>query len=333
MKSLVTGGAGFIGSHVAKYCLEMGHDVVIIDDLSGGFEDNVPNGARFIRGSTTDYALIKYIFEREKFDYVYHLAAYAAEGLSHFIRKFNYTNNLMGSINIINESVKNEIKCLVFTSSMSVYGSNPVPFVEDMNLRPEDPYAVSKYAVEMDIHAANKLYGLNYVIFRPHNVYGENQNTGDNFRNVIGIFMRQIMENKPLTVFGDGNQTRAFSYINDVAPYIAKSVITPEAFNETINIGADKPCTINYLAEVVARAFGVDLYIQYLPERFEVFNAYSSHKKAYNIFDIKSYTPLEVGIQSMAEWVKRVGIRKGSSFPSVEIMKKLPPSWKEIFDK
>jgi len=333
MKSLVTGGCGFIGSHTAEHLLNMGHEVIVLDDLSGGYMENLPKGARFIKGSITDYELVKYLFAREKFDYVYHLAAYAAEGLSHFIRRFNYTNNLMGSINIINESVRNEVKCLVFTSSMSVYGSNPVPFVEDMNLKPEDPYAISKYAVEMDIHAANELYDMPYVIFRPHNVYGEKQNTGDNFRNVIGIFMRQIMENEPLTIFGSGEQKRAFSYINDVAPYIAKSVTTPEAINETINIGAHKPYTINYLAEVVSRAFGIELNVQHLPERYEVFNAYSSHEKAYNIFNIKTYTPLEVGIQFMAEWVKEAGIKKGSTFPSVEIKKKLPPSWKAIFEK
>lgn len=223
MKTIVTGGAGFIGSHVAKNLLSMGHNVTVLDDLSGGYMENIPQGVRFVKGSVTDNDLVQKLFAEEHFDYVYHLAAYAAEGLSHFIRRFNYTNNLIGSINLINESIKNEVKCFVFTSSMSVYGSNPTPFVENMNLEPEDPYAVSKYAVERDILAAHEMFGMNYVIFRPHNVYGENQNIGDRFRNVIGIFMREIMENKPLTIFGDGNQKRAFSYIDDVAPYIAKS--------------------------------------------------------------------------------------------------------------
>jgi len=333
MKSLVTGGAGFIGSHVAKHLVSMGHDVIVLDDLSGGYLDNIPEKARFIQASITDYKFIQYLFTREKFDYVYHLAAYAAEGLSHFIRRFNYTNNLMGSINLINESIRNEVKCFVFTSSMSVYGSNPTPFTEDMALKPEDSYAISKYAVERDILAAHEMFSMDYIIFRPHNVYGINQNTGDRFRNVIGIFMRQIMEEKPLTVFGDGNQIRAFSYIDDVAPYIAKSIITPQAINQTINIGADKPCTINYLAEVVSRAFGVELNVQHLPERFEVFNAYSNHEKAYNIFDIKTYTPLEAGIQFMAEWVKEVGIRESHTFPHVELTKNIPPSWGKLLGK
>src|SRR5258708_3422654 len=118
MRSLVTGGAGFIGSHVAHHCLTMGHEVVVLDDLSGGFEDQVPQGARFVKGSVADHALIDGLFDEKRFDYVYHLAAYAAEGLSHFIRRFNYTNNLIGSVNLINAAVRHEVKCFVFTSSI-----------------------------------------------------------------------------------------------------------------------------------------------------------------------------------------------------------------------
>lgn len=227
-KSLITGGAGFIGSHVAKHCLDMGHKVVVLDDLSGGFEDHLPDGVEFIQGSITDTALVSELFDKHKFDYVYHLAAYAAEGLSHFIRRFNYTNNLIGSVNLINESVKHKVKCFVFTSSIAVYGPGQVPMNEEMTPTPEDPYGIAKYAVELDLKAAHEMFGLDYVIFRPHNVYGENQNIGDKYRNVIGIFMNQIMQGLPLTVFGDGEQTRAFSYIDDVAIPVAKCVDVPE---------------------------------------------------------------------------------------------------------
>jgi UDP-glucose 4-epimerase len=311
----------------------MGYNVIVLDDLSGGFLENIPKGVKFVEGSITDNNLVRNLFSRENFDYVYHLAAYTAEALSHFARGFNYTNNLIGSINLINESVKNEIKCFVFTSSMGVYGSNPTPFTEDMNLKPENPYAISKYAVERDILSAYETFGLNYIIFRPHNVYGENQNTGDRFRNVIGIFMRQIMEGKPLTIFGDGTQRRAFSYIDDVAPYIADSVNIPKALNQTINIGGDMPCTINYLANIVTNSFSIKPNIQYLPERFEVYNAYSDHTKARSIFDIKNTIPLEVGINNMGKWVKEVGIRKNKPFKNIEIMKNIPPSWRAIIEK
>ena len=175
----------------------------------------------------TDHEPLAALFEAERFDYVYHLAAYAAEGLSHFIRRFNYRDNLIGSVNLINEAVKHDVKCFVFTSSIAVYGAGQLPMDEAMIPLPEDPYGISKYAVELDLRAAHEMFGLNYVIFRPHNVYGEGQNLGDRYRNVLGIFMNQIMQGLPLTIFGDGEQTRAFSYISDVAPYIARSVEVP----------------------------------------------------------------------------------------------------------
>src|SRR6476469_3151966 len=283
-KSIITGGAGFIGSHVARHCLALGHEVVVLDDLSCGFEDHLPEGVQFVTGSITDAQLVTDLFEEHRFQYVYHLAAYAAEGLSHFIRRFNYNNNLVGSINLINESIKHKVKCFVFTSSIAVYGAGQLPMTENTVPQPEDPYGVSKYAVELDLRAAHEMFGLNYIVFRPHNVYGENQNIGDKYRNVIGIFMNQSMQGKQLTIFGDGEQTRAFSYIDDVAIPIAKSVTIPEAYNQVFNIGADKPYTVNELATVVCKEFGVAPDIKHLSARNEVLHAYSDHAKAHKIF-------------------------------------------------
>ena len=328
MKSLVTGGAGFIGSHVARHCIDAGHDVVVLDDLSGGFRDHIPEGARFVEGSITDTALLDRLFREHRFDYVYHLAAYAAEGLSHFIRRFNYTNNVIGSVNLINESAKHEVKCFVFTSSIAVYGAGQVPMREDMVPRPEDPYGIAKYAVELDLEAAHRMWGLNYVIFRPHNVYGEHQNLGDRYRNVIGIFMNQIMQGEPMTVFGDGEQTRAFSYIDDVAPHIARSVNVKAAYGETINIGADKPYSVNQLATVVARALGAEPKIRHLEARKEVVHAHADHAKAHTLFGGGAAVELETGIQRMAEWAKRVGSRAGQRFSNIEVERELPPSWR-----
>jgi UDP-glucose 4-epimerase len=329
MKSLVTGGAGFLGSHVARHCLALGQEVVVLDDLSGGFRDQVPPDAVFIQGNITDHGLIERLFAEHAFDYVYHLAAYAAEGLSHFIRRFNYTNNLIGSANLINESVKCQIRCLVFTSSIAVYGTNQLPMHEDLIPEPEDPYGIAKYAVELDLRAAHALFGLNYVVFRPHNVYGKNQNIGDRYRNVIGIFMNQIMQSQPMTIFGDGLQTRAFSYIDDVAPYIADSVNTPEAYGQAINIGADKPYTVRYLAEIVARAFDQEPQIKYLPARNEVVHAYPDHTKARQLFGQRATVSLEEGVERMAEWARRVGVRKSQEFEDIEVRSNLPPSWGE----
>jgi UDP-glucose 4-epimerase len=327
IRSLVTGGAGFIGSHVVLHCLKMGHEVVVLDDLSGGFTDHIPAGAIFIEGSVTDSALISQLFKENNFDYVYHLAAYAAEGLSHFIRSYNYETNLIGSIHLINESVKYKVKCFVFTSSIAVYGHGQLPMTETLTPVPEDPYGISKYAVELDLHAAHEMFGLNYVIFRPHNVYGENQNIGDKYRNVIGIFMNQIMQDLPLTIFGDGNQTRAFSYIDDVAIPISKSVDIPEAYNQVFNIGADRPYTINELVNVVADCFGVLPQIKHLMARNEVLHAYADHTKAKNVFRFSSGFSLDQGIRRMAEWAKKVGARKSKDFGNIEISEKLPEGW------
>jgi UDP-glucose 4-epimerase len=325
--SLVTGGAGFIGSHVAQHCLEQGHSVIVLDDLSGGFADHVPAGAKLIVGSVTDAGLLADLFGRNQFDYVYHLAAYAAEGLSHFIRRFNYQTNLIGSVNLINEAVKSGTRCFVFTSSIAVYGKGQLPMAEEMVPQPEDPYGVSKYAVELDLAAAFRMFGLPYIVFRPHNVYGEHQNLGDPYRNVLGIFMNQIMSGRTLTVFGDGEQTRAFSHIDDVAPHIARSVHIEQAYNQVFNIGADQPYTVNHLAKVIMEAFGVTTPIEHLPAREEVYQAYASHEKAARILDAKARIGLEEGVRRMAMWARQAGSRQSKIFSDVEVSQNLPPSW------
>lgn len=325
--SLVTGGAGFIGSHVARHALDLGHKVVVLDDLSGGFADQVPSGAELVVGSVTDHELVQRLFAEHRFDYVYHLAAYAAEGLSHFIRRFNYNVNLVGTINLLNEAVKAGTKCFVFTSSIAVYGKNQVPMLEDMTPHPEDPYGISKYACELDIQAAAEMFGLNYVIFRPHNVYGEHQNIGDPYRNVLGIFMNQIMSGKPLTVFGDGEQTRAFSHIDDVAPHITRCVQNPEAYRQVFNIGADEPYTVNKLANVISAEFGVEADVRHLPARNEVYTAWASHDKACRLLGAGPGIRLEEGVARMARWARAVGARKGKPFGEIEISAGLPPSW------
>jgi UDP-glucose 4-epimerase len=326
---LVTGGAGFIGSHVARRCLALGHSVVVLDDLSGGFQDNVPHGATFVQGSVTDAEIVRRLFEEHEFHYVYHLAAYAAEGLSPFIRRFNYTNNLIGSVNLINESVKHNVRCFVFTSSIAVYGTNQLPMREELTPEPEDPYGISKYAVELDLRAAHRTFGLNYVIFRPHNVYGEAQNLGDRYRNVVGIFMNQVMQGEPMTIFGDGLQTRAFSYIDDVAPDIARSAEMRAAYGEVFNIGADQPYAVKHLAEVVARAFGQEPRIRFLPARNEVVHAFADHGKARSVFGDHPVTSLEEGVGRMAAWARRAGARKSRRFDNIEVALNLPPSWQE----
>lgn len=327
MAILVTGGAGFIGSHIVNDLLAMNEEVIVLDDLSGGFKENVNPRAKLIVGSITDVPLLKKIFQEHRIDYVFHLAAYAAEGLSHFIKRFNYENNLIGSVNLINASVNHDVRCFVFTSSIAVYGSEQLPFHEDMIPTPEDSYGIAKLAVEQELKVSKHLFGLNYIIFRPHNVYGECQNIGDKYRNVVGIFMNQAMQGQPLTIFGDGTQTRAFSYIRDVSPIITKSIHVPEAYNQIFNIGGDEVTSVDALAKAVCRAFEVEPEIVYLEERQEVQHAHSDHSEVKGVLGYRTEHTLEQGIPAMAEWARKMGPRKSSTFKDIEILKNLPSSW------
>lgn len=329
-RALVTGAAGFIGSHVVDACLELGMDVVATDDLSGGFVENVPDAATWVEGDLRDAAFVESLWGDGPFDYVYHLAAYAAEGLSHFIRAYNYRTNLEASMNLVNQAVVHEAKRFVFTSSIAVYGAGQVPMTESLTPRPEDPYGISKYAVEMDLSAAHDMFGLEYTVFRPHNVYGERQNISDRYRNVIGIFMNNVLRGEPMPVFGDGRQTRAFSHVSDVAPVIARSPRVEAAACGTFNVGADEAHSVLDLAHLVAEAFDVEPEIRHLPARNEVVHAFSDHTRIREVFGEQDPVALRDGIFRMAEWVRTHGARAPVDFVGdIEIHKNLPPSWAE----
>lgn len=326
--SLVTGGAGFIGAHLASALLAQGHRVVILDDLSGGFESNLPTKAEFVSGSILDTALVDRVFSENNFDYVFHLAAYAAEGLSHFIRRFNYQNNLIGSANLINAAVNAQVKRFVFTSSIAVYGASTPPLRESTPAQPEDPYGIAKLAVEMDLRCAHEMFGLDYTIFRPHNVYGPLQNIADRYRNVVGIFMNQALGDLPFTVFGDGSQTRAFTWIDDILPPMVSCVTNPESANQIFNLGSDTPHTVLELAERVSQSLNRPLKINQLEARNEVQFAWSDHQKLQSVFGPQPQTPLAEGIDQMATWVKSRGPAIPTPFMPIEISRNLPPSWR-----
>jgi UDP-glucose 4-epimerase len=328
---LVTGAAGFIGSHVADECLRLGFDVVATDDLSGGVRENVPDGATFVLGDLTDEDFVVSLWDDGDYDFVYHAAAYAAEGLSHFIRAFNYRTNLLASVLLINQAVLHDVRRFVFLSSIAVYGGQQAPMGEAMTPQPEDPYGISKYAVELDLAAAHEMFGLDYTVFRPHNVYGERQNIADPYRNVIGIFMTAALAGEPMPVFGDGQQTRAFSHIDNVAPLIARAPLEDLSRNQVINIGADQPYTVLELAQLVADALDVPCEVKHLPARSEVVHAFASHDKAKLIFkrDLGLSVPLAVGIKRMAEWARDASVF-ASRLPSVEVDRNLPQSWATV---
>jgi UDP-glucose 4-epimerase len=231
-------------------------------------------------------------------------------------------------MNLINAAILHRADCFIFTSSIAVYGTGQLPLRENTPPRPEDPYGIAKFAVEQDLQAAHRIFGLPYVIFRPHNVYGEYQNIGDPYRNVVGIFMNQILQGKPMTIFGDGEQQRAFTYIADMAPIIARAPLMDQSRNRVFNVGADYPCTVNALAFFVARAMEVDLRAVHLPAREEVQLAYADHSALREAFGCIPETPLEEGLRRMASWVKMVGVRSGKEFENIEISRNLPLAWK-----
>lgn len=347
--SLVTGGAGFIGSHVADCLIKMGHKVVILDDFSGtnsmeniiDFKFIPSNWAYWdeqllsiahvaIKGSITDWDLVNHVVACYKPDYIFHLAAYAAEGLSHHIRRFNYETNLVGSANLINAAVNYGVKRFVFTSSVAVYGLNAHYADEREIPTPIDPYGIAKYAVEQDLMAAQRMFGLKYTIFRPGNVYGPRQNLNDGYRNAVGIFMRQCLKDQPMTIFGTGEQRRQFTYIDDVAPHIANCVTTERTENQVINIGADESYNINHVAALVAKVTGMSYQTNDLPPRDEAREIRVDHTKSHYLFNIQAETPLPNGIQKMYEWAKSQELKDPRPFAGIEIAQNLPEQWRKM---
>jgi UDP-glucose 4-epimerase len=325
----VTGAAGLIGSHVVDGLLARGSEVVALDDLSGGLRGNLDARATFVPGSILDVELVGRLFDEHRFSYVFHLAAFAAEGLSHFIKRFNYQNNLIGSVNLINASINHDVRCFVFTSSIAVYGHAAPPVTEEAPPAPADSYGVGKWAVEQELRICREVFGLRSIVFRSHNVYGERQNIGDRYRNVIGIFMNQILRGEPLTIFGDGTQTRGFSHVSDVAPVMVDAIERPEVYDQTFNIGADRPVSVNELGEIVSRAMGVPFRPEYLPARFEAAHPHVSHAKARTLLGYRDVVPLETGVSAMAAWARQVGPRESAGYGALEIERNLPPSWRD----
>lgn len=313
MKILITGVAGLIGSNLSDYIIQNNPDCYIIgiDNLLGGNKNFVnPKVDMYPFDLTKNHIEIEKIFEKNKIDYVFHLSAFAAEGLSPFIRCFNYKHNLIATAFIINMSIKYKIKKLIFTSSMAVYGDQTPPFTENMIPRPVDPYGIAKYACEMDLEVASKQHGLNYTIIRPHNVYGIKQNIWDPYRNVIAIWMLKIINNQPITIYGDGEQIRSFSYIEDFIPALWKSIELKKS-GDIINLGSTKHHTINQVADILEKIVIKSGFVDkieriYLEKRDEVKKAYSSYQKSIDLLDYHDNTNLEDGIYKMWKWVLEI---------------------------
>ncbi len=329
MKIFVTGCAGLLGSNYSRHLMKHGYDVFGIDNLSGGHKAFIPKGENFtfVKLNLERRKKVEELFEKHRPDVLFHFAAYAAEGLSPFIRNYNYRNNLLCSANLINPCIKYKTK-MIFTSSMAVYGDQETPFTEDKRPQPIDPYGMAKYAVECDLKMASKQFGLRYNIVRPHNVLGKYQNIWDRYRNVIGIFIRKTLNGIPILVYGDGEQTRAFS---DIQYYMEPFDLLHDNFDgEIFNIGADKFFTLNKVAETVqsiGKKYGYDVPIEHAEGRHEVKHAYCNHDKAKTMLGFRDNTKLEELIEDMFVWAMNQPNRKVKDF-EYEITDGIYDYWK-----
>lgn len=327
-KVLITGVAGLIGSRMASWILENHSNIEVIgvDNLSGGCADNIDSRVDFYQLDCADDRFTN-LMATVKPDYVYHFAAYAAEGLSPFIRRYNYQNNLMSTANVVNACINNEVKRLVFTSSMAVYGSSVPPFDEILPRTPIDPYGVAKAACEQDIEIAGKQHGLDWCIIRPHNVYGKNQNIWDKYRNVLGIWMYQHIRGLPLGIYGTGNQTRAFSYIDDCLLPLWKAATDPRASKQIINLGGTKEYSINEAADLLLEVMGGGTKT-YMEQRHEAVHAWSTWEKSIQLLDYQETVNLKEGLTKMWNWAKAQPDRGQFKWGEYEISKGIYTYWK-----
>ena len=327
---LITGVAGLLGSRLADWLIENKPDIKVIgiDDLSGGFEENINPKVNFWQMDLSEHP-IENCFEHHKPDYVFHFAAYAAEGLSPFIRKYNYTNNLISTANIVTQCIKHDVKRLVFTSTMAVYGHGEGGiFHEDMRRNPIDPYGVAKMGCERDIEIANDQHGLDYCIIRPHNVFGKKQNIWDKYRNVLGIWMYYHLNGQPITIFGDGTQKRAFNYIDDSLEPLWNAAIRPEASQQIINLGGIHEYSINEAADILAEVMGGAEKV-YLEGRHEVHTAVPTYQKSIDILGFEHKTDLREGLEKMWEWAQQQPMRDRFVWPQYELEKGIYSFWKK----
>jgi UDP-glucose 4-epimerase len=328
MRVLITGVAGFLGSRLADWIIEHipNVEVIGIDNLSGGYKENLHDLVEFFPVDILDDKISE-IFSTYRPDYVFHFAAFAAEGLSPFVRSYNYRNNLEATSKIVTECIKNDVTRLIFSSTMGVYGDNPTPFYESDQPNPIDPYGIAKYACELDIKVAGEHHGLDWCIIRPHNVYGVKQNIWDRYRNVLGIWMYQHVNGLPMTIYGDGEQTRAFSYIDDCLEPLWKSSQESSCSKQIINLGGTKYYSMNEANEIIRKVMGGGT-LSYKEKRYEVKNAYSSYQKSIDLLGYNDKTSLIDGLTTMWNWVKTQPNRVSKRFDHYELDKGLYSFWK-----
>ena len=325
-KILVTGVAGFLGSHLAERFIKLGHEVIGIDNMIGGYEDNIPNKIKFYNFDCCDLKNIDFIMK--KVDVVYHCAATAHEGLSVFSPIEITKNNYLASVTIITSAIRHDVKRIIYCSSMARYGQGKTPFHEEMEPKPIDPYGISKVAVEKVLTNLCNLNNIQWVIAVPHNIIGPRQKYDDPFRNVVSIMLNRMLLGKPAIIFGDGKQKRCFSYIDDCIYCLENMLNNQDVNGQIINIGPDEEfVTINKVAEICQNISGSNLKPIYKKDRpQEVKEATCSANKARKLLNYKTTTDLYTGIKKTYEYIKKRGSKPFDySKLNIEIVNSLTP--------
>jgi len=332
-KVLVTGAAGFLGSHLSEQLANLGHQVIGIDNMIGGYAANIPKNIEFFNIDCCDFKQIKKIMKGVNI--VYHCAATAHEGLSVFSPYEITKNNYLASVSIFSAAVNENVKRIIFCSSMARYGNQPTPFLETMKARPVDPYAISKVAAEDVLINLCELNNIEWVIAVPHNIIGPRQKYDDPFRNVVSIMINRMLQGKAPIIYGDGEQKRCFSYINDCLSCLIPMLDQKDLNKQIINIGPDEEfVTINKIAEICSNITGFNLPPIYKPGRpREVKHATCSADKARKLLNYKTTISLKDGIQKTFEYISNRGTKPFDYNIEIEINNELTPkTWtqKEI---
>jgi UDP-glucose 4-epimerase len=329
MKIFITGIAGFLGSHLADRFIELGHTVIGNDTLIGGYIDNVPKQAQLFVVDCCDVKEMSKIMEGS--DIVIHCAATAHEGLSVFSPSFITKNIFEASVATISAAIQNNIKRFVFCSSMARYGNQESPYNEDMKPMPEDPYAVAKVASEDVLKMLCETHGMEWNIAIPHNIVGPRQRYDDPFRNVMSIMINRNLRGKPSIIYGDGEQTRCFSYVDDCIQCLEKMALDSNIVSQIINIGPDEgTITVKEMAKIVAEECNMNEPAIHMPDRpREVKHASCSSDKARKLLNYETKTELRTAVQKTVEYVKQKGPKEFDySYPLEIINDTTPTTWK-----
>jgi len=332
MKVLVTGVGGFLGSHIAEHLIKLNHDVYGVDNFIGGEYNNCSYLPleKFYPEDCCDLEAM--LIATKNIDVVYHCAATPHEGLSVFSPHVITKNNLLASVSVITAAIQNKVKRIIYCSSMARYGHQQTPFTEIMKPKPQDPYGISKVAGEEMLKTLCDTHGVEWVIAVPHNIIGPKQKYDDPFRNVVSIFLNRMMQNKAPIIYGDGKQTRCFSYVDDCISCLIKMLDDKEVVGHVINIGPDEEfVTIKEVAEICANVTGFNKSFIYMKDRpQEVKHAVCSSNKARLMLKYKTTTSLKEGINKTYQYIKKQGPRPFNYHLNLEIINdKTPTTWKD----